>query len=194
MEVLLPGVRQKCVIPVDFACSQIIKQPLRDILHFHIKPGKLSHEVKNSPSTLYLSSKETSKCCPKSHELLPDYDDFDIELLYKLIKNLCPLLKPTKGWGEKPEATNTELGDDIERLIQFKDKVMALAETKDIDHGRSEEVWNDLEFAIDRIQKFAIKHEYTPTYQYKLKSNIGNISKDTAQGVFITCEQEGKLN
>lgn len=187
MEFMLLGGRHKCLIPVAVACSQIIEQPLRDILHFHIEPEKLSHEVKNSPSTLYLSSKEKSKCCPKSHEL-PDYDDFDIELLYKLIKNLCPLLKPTKGWGEKPEATNTELGDDIERLIQLKDKVMALAETKDL--GRSEDVWNDLEFAIDRIQKFAIKKEYTPTYQYTLKRTIGNISKDTQRGVIITCECE----
>lgn len=192
MEFMRTRGRHECETPVDIVCSQIIEQPLRDILHFHIKPEKLSHEVKNSPST-YLSSKEKSKCCPKSR-VLSHYNNFDIKLLYKLIKNLCPLLKPTKGWGEKPEATNTELGDDIERLIQFKDKVMALAETKDLDHGRSEDVWNDLEFAIDRIQKFAIKLEYTPTYQYELKRHIGNISKDTARGVIITCEHERKLN
>lgn len=193
MALLFSEGRHEVVASVDAACSEIIEQPLRDILHFYIKPEKLSHEVKKSQSTLNLNSEEELKCCPKSPEL-PDYDDFDVELLYKLLKNLCPLVKPTKGWGEKPEATNTELGDDIERLVQFKDKVMALAETKDLDDGRSEDVWNDLEFAINRIQKFAIKHEFTPAYQYILEHNKGNISEDKALGVIITCEWEGKLN
>lgn len=189
MAFLISAGRHTAVTPVDAVCAEIIEQPLRDILHCNIKPKNLSYEVNKLLSTLNLSSKEKSKCCPKSPKL-PDYDDFDIKLLYKLIKNLCPSLKPTKGWGENPEATNTELGDDIERLIQFKDKIMTLAETKDLGDGRSEDVWNDLELAIDRIQKFAMKHEYTPSYQYALKHNIGNISKDDDLGVTITCECE----
>lgn len=192
MAFLFPRGRHEVITSVDAACAEIIEQPLRDILHCNIKPKQLPYEVYNSQSTLNLSSEEKSKCCPKSPKR-PDYDDFDIKLLYKLIKNLCPSLKPTKGWGEKPEATNTELGDDIERLIQFKDKIMALAETKDLGDGRSEDVWNDLELAIDRIQKFAIKHDYTPSYQYTLKHSIGNISKHDELGVVITCECEGKL-
>lgn len=80
--------------------------------------------MKNSPSTLNLNSDEKLKCCPKLPEP-PDYNGFDVELLYKLIKNLCTSVKTTKGWGEKPEATNTELGDDIERLVQFKDEVIS---------------------------------------------------------------------
>lgn len=190
MPVLFPEIRQENSNPVDDACSMIIREPLRDILHIYIKPEKLSHEVKKT--ALNLNLEETLKCCPESSEP-PDYDDFDEDLLYKLIKNLCPLMKPTKGWGEKPEATNTELGDDIERLIQLKDEIKALAETKNLDDSRSEDIWNDLEFAIDRIQKFAIKHEYIPTYQYNLKYIRGKISKDEDGDVIITREYQGKL-
>lgn len=186
MPLLLPGIRQENSNLVDDACSMIIREPLRDILDIYIKPEKLSHEVKKSQSALNLNLEEKLKCCPES----PDYNDFDEDLLYKLIKNLCCSVKPTKGWGEKPEATNTELGDDIERLIQFKDEIMALVETKNLDDSRSEDVWNDLEFAIDRIQKFAIKHEYTPTYQYNLKYMRGKISKDEDGDVIITREYQ----
>lgn len=54
------------------------------------------------------------KCC--FHEqLLPfDYTSFDCYLLYTLIRQLCPSLRPTEGWGIKPRYTDTLIG--IERL------------------------------------------------------------------------------
>lgn len=171
---------------VNVACSEIIKQPLRDLLDFYIKPKRLYHEIQLSP-LLRLSPKEKLKCCPTS-SAPPDYDEFDVKLLYKLIKNLCPLPEPTKGWGKKPEANKTNLGDDVERLIQFRNEVVVFAATTKFDEKKYDDIWNDLESAMERIKIFMGNYGHTASnYQAKLAKFKGEIIK-TDDGIFIKRE------
>lgn len=176
---------------VNLACSEIIKQPLRDLLDFYIKPKRLYHEIQLSP-LLRLSPKEKLKCCPTS-SAPPDYDEFDVKLLYKLIKNLCPLPEPTKGWGKKPEANKTNLGDDVERLIQFRNEVVVFAATTKFDEKKYDDIWNDLESAMERIKIFMGNYGHTASnYQAKLAKFKGEIIK-TDDGIFIKREFKGKF-
>lgn len=87
-----------CVI---IACVDFIKLPLKDILASRIKPVNLYKEIDSCPSL-----KLNGQCCLRSDQRkvcfiqppdLPNYADFDASLLYKLIRNLCPSLKPTQG-------------------------------------------------------------------------------------------------
>lgn len=137
----------------------IKKSLLSQLLKHYIKPAELCAKLKPSQFGKYtLTLEEITKCCSES-SVQPNYDEFDAELLYKLIKNLCPLLKPKKGWGEKPDIADIELGDDVERLVQFKDEPFDCADPSEFYLSKYEEAWNEIESASERIHN-AIKGNY----------------------------------
>lgn len=173
---------------VDSAWREIIKKPLRDIWLCQIQyiaPGEgIKPEGRLDVKKLYdLKRLDPFQTSPEA------VDKFDVMELYQLIKCFCLIKEPNKGWGQKPEATNTDLGDDIERLIQFKDEVVAFAECPASDVNSSEKIWNDLEFAFERIQTFLKQYGYTSHYQYELIKFKGRISKEE-NSIIITTECE----
>lgn len=139
-----------CVVK---ASLELINLPLIDILATYVKDVDLFNEI-NSCQTL-LSGKNKlltvqQKICYLTPPDVPDYKKFDVTLLYKLIRNLCPL-RPTKGWGYEPNITDTLLGDDIERLRLFRNNCThAVSQT--IPDTEFESLWNDLKSVIRRIQ------------------------------------------
>lgn len=161
----------------------IKKSLLSQLLKYYIKPAELCAKLKPSQFGKYtLTLEEITKCCSES-SVQPDYDEFDAELLYKLIKNLCPLPKPKKGWGEKPDIADIELGDDVERLVQFKDELFDFADPSEFYLSKYEEAWNEIESASERIHT-AIKGNYKiflDDFQ-KTKDNISCIRRKISEG------------
>lgn len=141
-----------CVIK---ASLELINLPLIDILAYHVKDVDLFNKI-NSCQTLlsgrYPLRTDQLKICFLTPPAKPDYRQFDVTLLYKLIRNLCPLLRPTQGWGNTPQTTDTKLGDDIERLRLFRNNYYAHAVSKTIPETEFETLWNDLKSVIRRIQ------------------------------------------
>lgn len=135
---------------VTVASVDVIKLPLRDILESHIQPADLFHKIKKC-STLKLRQDQLNVC----HILppvVPDYNKFDVTLLYTLIRNLCHLPCPTQGWGNEPKATDTQISDDIERLRLFRNNYYAHAKSAEISENMFRDIWRDLKLAINRIQ------------------------------------------
>lgn len=137
------------------ASLELINLPLIDILANHVKDVDLFNRI-NSCQTL-LSGRnqlrtDQRRICFLSPPAKPDYKQFDVTLLYKLIRNLCPSLRPTQGWGNEPQPTNTQLGDDIERLRLFRNNYYAHAVSNTIPDTEFETLWKDLKSVIRRIQ------------------------------------------
>lgn len=84
-------------------------------------------------------------------------------LLYTLIRNLCPSLTPTQGWGNEPMDTDTEIGDDIERLRLFRNSY-AHGEFTEISDNEFRTLWIDIKDVSERIQTFTEKWSQ---YNYK---------------------------
>lgn len=135
---------------VTVASVDFIKLPLKDILKSHIKPEDLFQKI-NVCSTLRLRP-EQQKICLIQPPGVPDYNKFDITLLYTLIRNLCSLPCPARGWGNEPKALDTQLSDDIERLRLFRNNYYAHAEFASISDKVFDDVWRNLKLAINRIQ------------------------------------------
>lgn len=79
------------------ASLDLIKLPLIDILFSKIKPKDLLLQIN---SNCYLTNnlrQDQQNLCKLQP---PDHRKFDVTLLYTLIRNLCPGLEPTKGWGK----------------------------------------------------------------------------------------------
>lgn len=149
------------------ASVDFIQEPLRDILSNFIAPENLYDKIISTK--LYDTFKlrpEQLKVCFRQPPVIPDYSTFDVTLLYILIRNLCPSLRPTKGWGKEPDVTDTQLGDDIERLRLFRNKNYAHANSTAIPDTEFDEIWGNLKSVVSRIQsqtKSSVdyKHELT---------------------------------
>lgn len=165
---------------ISIVCVDILKQCLIDILDIHIKPTDLSKEIHLSQSLKggkdKLNSEQRDLCCFSSLRV-PDYSKFDVTLLYRLIRNLCPTLKPSKDWGKEPKTTDLTIGDDIERIRLFRNKHFAHAESAKIPDSEFTDLWNEGKSLIHRIQIFTTANGCTTDYGLKLTNISGRMIK-----------------
>lgn len=178
------------------ACVDVIKTPLIDILDIHIKPIDLCKKVTQSKDLMsgrHKLSSEQLKKCGFTSTYLPDYSQFDVTLLYALIRNLCPRsLTPTNGWGKEPQVTDTQLGDDIERIRLFRNKNVAHVNSGELDDAEFEGIWNDLEDVVQRIQSFTTANGYSSDYLQQL-ANLKGRTVEIDEYTAVIKSLEGKL-
>lgn len=136
---------------ITVATVDLIKLPLIDILASHIKPADLFQKIKACTRSTLKLLPDQRKLCFIQPPGLPDYNIFDVALLYTLIRNLCCLPSPAQGWGEKPKATDTEISDDIERLRLFRNNYYAHANSSSISDAVFGDVWRNLKLVIKRF-------------------------------------------
>lgn len=173
-----------CVIK---ASLELVNRPLIDILTNNVKDVDLFNKI-NSCSSLLSGRNELRTDQRKIFFLqppaVPDYRQFDVTLLYKLKRNLCPSLRPTQGWGEEPQPTDTQLGDGIERLRLFRNNYAAHAVSKTIPDTEFDILWKDLKSVLRRIQA-RCQTIYRESYEQKL---IAIENSKFTDGYFEKCE------
>lgn len=139
---------------VSEASLVLIKLPLKDILLSQIRPEDLFLKIQSS-SLLYGRNKlrpDQLKICYFLPPVLPVYNKFDVTLLYTLIRNLCPGLEPTRGWGHEPGQYDIQVGDDIERLRLFRNNTFAHLSSASIPDVTFEDVWKTLTSVLVRLK------------------------------------------
>lgn len=179
------------------ACVDVIKTPLIDILDIYIKPNDLCKKVKHSNDLMsgrHKLNSEQLKTCGFTSPDLPDYSQFDVTLLYTLIRNLCPgSLTPTKGWGKEPQATDTQLGDDIERIRLFRNENVAHVKSAELDDTEFEGIWSNLEDVVKRIQSFTTANGCSSNYLQQLANLKGRtVEIDEYTLVIKSLEEENE--
>ena len=86
----------------------------------------------------------TSPACANS-------SNFDITLLVLLLRNICGLPTPTKGWDDLPPATDTNVQDDIARIKFYRNGIFAHileASHADLDFSN---YWKEIRDALVRL-------------------------------------------
>ncbi|XP_062579119.1 uncharacterized protein LOC134241039, partial [Saccostrea cucullata] len=158
---------------LGIGCVDIIKLALRDILKIHIQPKDLYIAI-NSCSQLktgrYKLRPEQERFCFFPLPLVPDYDNFDVSLLYTLIRYLCPHLYPAQGWGNIPTAADMQIGDDIERVRIFRNKMHAHLKSSSVTDIEFTSKWKTLKIILVRIQRFVISKGYNANYEKEIES------------------------
>lgn len=151
-------------------CQDVLKLPLVDILASEIQPADLCNKIKVSGLLLNGENKLASmqlKICYLSPPAIPDYNNFDVTLLYKLIRNLCPSLEPTKGWGKDPADRDIQIGDDIERLILWRNNYV-LHSSSGISDSYFKIILKELKSLLQRIQSHMTSKGYNVNYEKKM--------------------------
>lgn len=64
------------------------------------------------------------------------YNEFDVPLMYKIIRNLNLVPRPTQGWDNQtpPSSTEITIGDDIERIRRIRNEIVHRGNTNVHDH------------------------------------------------------------
>lgn len=173
-------------------CTYVIKLPLIDLLTSAIQPIHLYTKIKSSrPLTNGKSTLQPHqlKICFLPPPSLPDYSKFDVTLLYTLIRNLCPSLKPTQGWGKKPQDANTMIGDDIERLRLFRNNCMHGSTS--ISDSDFEDLWQRLKVVLLRIENYMTSKSkgcypnYAETLTYIKQLDLGDENIEELKKMYI---------
>lgn len=166
---------------VTIACVELIQLPLRDILASRIKPPDLFNEIKSCSSLQKILRRDQLKICFLQPPDEPDYNKFDVVLLYTLIRNLCSLPSPSQGWGNEPKSTDTKLSDDIERLRLFRN-YFAHVRSAEISDDLFVDIWKDLKRVLNRIQSTI---SCSMNYELELlkieRSRISEVQFDTSK-------------
>ena len=91
------------------------------------------------------------------------YADFDITLLYALLRNLCTSVpRPSKTWGRNdlPKSSEVTLGDDIERIRIVKNCLQSHTPTTILSDAEFEDYWKILRDVCVRLDSLFNK-KYT---------------------------------
>lgn len=175
------------------ACLDVIKLPLIDILHLNVKADELLDKIEANQTLMRgkhkLYTKEKKKCCIQPPDI-PDYSQFDVTLLCKLISHLCPSIKPRQGWGVEPSDEDTGLGDDIVRIRMLRNEVFAHAASAEIDDKAFDDIWDDIKLVLTRIQTSTPECQ-SVDYVVKLQT-VKRMPKDSEECANIKPRLRGK--
>ena len=82
----------------------------------------------------------------------PDSNNFDITLLTILLRNICGLPLPAKGWNAMPSAADTSISDDIVRIKMFRNYVYGHIASTQMDDKRFEKLWQEISQPLTRLR------------------------------------------
>ncbi|KAL9955925.1 hypothetical protein ACROYT_G037328 [Oculina patagonica] len=133
------------------------KQLLKEVFDSHFHPTVL-------PSVLRRYSARTTGRCPfnpRERSLLYNSSsgvystsaDFDITMLFKLVRHLCNLPIPATGWDSLPPSTDDTLSADLARIKFYRNQFSHDNNNMEIDDARFLLLWQEISEAIVRIAK-----------------------------------------
>ena len=119
---------------------------LREILTLYILPTDIEGNALPFGSTK-LKNLRTEQWDLIHKASTNGYVDFDITLLYALLRNLCTSVqKPSTKWGRNdlPKSNELTLGDDIERIRIVKNCLKSHTPTTELNDSEFEDYWKIL--------------------------------------------------
>lgn len=123
---------------------------LQDFLWREVRPRQIWNTVKQN-----LSHLQPYQIVKVKNAKTVDYKEFDITLLYALLRNYCPKIKkPTQGWGKPsmPGLGETTEGDDIERIRLIKNEHLSHKPLLAVTEAKFNELWNIISDICSRME------------------------------------------
>ena len=120
------------------------------------------HIPANLPTTLSDPSVErqlrtTRLTIPERNRLNPSpgvcgkSSDFDITLIFKLLRTICNLTPPTTGWDSRPNDFDHSLGADLVRIKYYRNEVYGHSRNLEIPDDQFLDLWGKISEALLRI-------------------------------------------
>ena len=83
--------------------------------------------------------------------MITDPQNFDITLLAILLRNICGLSPPAKGWNSMPPTGDTSKFADIVKIKIFRNVVYGHMASTQLDDATFEKLWQDISQPLTRL-------------------------------------------
>ncbi|XP_062566604.1 uncharacterized protein LOC134228924 [Saccostrea cucullata] len=145
---------------LGMATNDVLNKAYRDILESEIPASDIENKVdllsNKKLKSLNLNANQEDQL---KKAKISGYEEFDISLTYKLIRNICSKIsKPTKGkWGEEPAAGEVRVGDDIERIRSIRNRLTAHVSSASTSQTEFDDTWTTMSDVCQRLENFTGK-------------------------------------
>ncbi|XP_062592540.1 uncharacterized protein LOC134253980 [Saccostrea cucullata] len=151
-----PGGRSRFA-KLGMAINEELNQACRDVLEMEVPPGLIYNKVK--ASSIYKNIRPEQELRLRGAKT-DGYKEFDITLLYTLIRNISTKIPPpTKGWGGNtmPPVGETTIGDDIERIRMIRNSMFGHISSASTSQTEFDDTWQIITDVCQRLQTYTNK-------------------------------------
>ena len=152
---------------------------LREVFDIKCPPSKLRAILQN-PATkkrLHKEAKLTKPqwdCLYTSPGMYGKSEDFDITLLFRLLRRICGLTPPVTGWDALPGSTDDSLEADLARIKYYRNSLYGhVNENMEISDYEFSVHWREISEALMRISS-----QISPAKAKQWKNAIDKFLKD----------------
>ena len=119
-------------------------------------PSNLPIVLKNPATEKRLRSAKLTKpqwdCLYPSPGVYGKSTDFDVTLLFKLLRTICNLIPPATGWAALPTSADHSLAADLARIKYYRNTVYGhVIQNMEIVDDEFPQLWQDISEALLRI-------------------------------------------
>lgn len=129
---------------------------LREIFDAHCPPVRLPATLNNHSTKKLLKTSKLTKpqreCLYPSPGVCGKSTDFDITLLFKLLRTICNLTPPSMGWDDLPAATDHSLTADLARIKYYRNSVHGhVGQSMAITDQEFPSIWQNISETLVRL-------------------------------------------
>jgi len=130
---------------------------LREIFDLICPPSSFPTILKNPATKKQLKAAKLTKpewdCLYPSSGVHGKSADFDITLLFRLLRTICNLVPPTTGWDALPTSTDHSLAADLARIKYYRNTVYSHVnqQMEITDDSQFLSLWKEISGALVRI-------------------------------------------
>lgn len=148
---------------------------LRDVLRMEVPPHEFTTVIqKKKDKLLNLTQKQRDLILPKSGSYVGHYDDFDISLLYTLLRNICNIPPHKNGWGKDPDVTDHCLSANIERIRIARNNCVHSSKSS-LSNSEFNDIWSTIRNAVVSVDSFlshSSQHHYVKEVDFLLYTSM----------------------
>ena len=129
---------------------------LREMFDTICPPGHLPIILSNPATKNQLKSAKLTKpqwdCLYPSPGVYGKSADFDVTLLFRLLRTICSLAPPITGWDALPASTDHSLTADLARIKNYRNSVYGhVKQNMEITNNEFPSLWHEIRGALVRI-------------------------------------------
>lgn len=126
----------------------------RDILSRYIKPIYLRSQLDNNKQKLVniFNKQQQNLIYPATGNTSLTTKEFDITIIYILLRNICNIPPHKAGWGNPPAKSDNSIAAGIEKIRLTRNLILAHSTNGMIEDPVFEKHWNDLKDVVVQIE------------------------------------------
>ena len=158
---------------------------LRDVFDQICPPSNLPKVLHNPAKEKQLKSAKLTKpqwdCLYPSPGTYGKSEDFDVTLLFRLLRTICNLIPPATGWDALPSSTDHSLAANLARIKYYRNSVYGhVSQNMEITDEEFLQLWQDIREAL-----VGIAGQISPAKKHEWQKAIDNFLRDP-----LTAEDE----